>query len=260
MVKRKRKEASDAARFVLPEEEEEDMANEVVVVDEEAAEASRAGNKLLRKKKKRGVVYVARVPAYMKPAKLRYMLEQHGEVTNMYLTQEDERVRLRRKRAGGSKKPKFTEAWFEFKDRKVAKLVARSLNNTKLGAAAGSKSSFWHDNLWNIKYLSKFTWEHLTEKREHERHVREHRLRIELDQVRRDNEFFLTRVAQAKQLGKMEERKRKAGTLREEDTRSRRTFMQRTKAGGSRSKKDGGTRGDTRAKLSSSLIKALGGS
>jgi ESF2/ABP1 family protein len=153
MVKRKRKEASDDARFVLPE---------VAAVDEEAAEASRAGNKLLRKKKKRGVVYVARVPAYMKPAKLRYMLEQHGEVTNMYLTQEDERVRLRRKRAGGSKKPKFTEAWFEFKDRKVAKLVARSLNNTKLGAAAGSKSSFWHDNLWNIKYLSKFTWEHLT--------------------------------------------------------------------------------------------------
>ena len=70
-------------------------------------EAAAQTDKLVKKKKKRGVVYVAKVPPYMKPAKLRHILEQHGKVTNMHFTQEDESVRHRRRKNGGSKKPKF---------------------------------------------------------------------------------------------------------------------------------------------------------
>jgi len=33
---------------------------------------------------------------------------------------------------GGNKNIKFTEGWVEFKDKKVARMVALSLNNTKM--------------------------------------------------------------------------------------------------------------------------------
>ena len=49
----------------------------------------------------------------------------------------------------------------EFHDKRVAKTVALMLNNTPIG---GKKRSYYHDDLWNIKYLSKFRWTHLTEK------------------------------------------------------------------------------------------------
>lgn len=49
----------------------------------------------------------------------------------------------------------------EFERKKVAKAVAESLNATIIG---GKKRSFYHDDIWNIKYLPHFKWSHLTEK------------------------------------------------------------------------------------------------
>ena len=66
-----------------------------------------------------------------------------------------------RKKFGGSKKKNFTEGWVEFLDKRVAKAVARTLNSMPIG---GQKRNYYHDDLWNIKYLPKFKWGHLTEK------------------------------------------------------------------------------------------------
>jgi hypothetical protein len=44
--------------------------------------------KLQARYDKRGVVYISRVPPFMKPAKLRHLLEQHGEVLRLYLAAE----------------------------------------------------------------------------------------------------------------------------------------------------------------------------
>lgn len=41
----------------------------------------------------------------------------------------------------------------EFLQKKIAKQVAASLNNTLIG---GKKSSRWHDEIWNIKYLHRY--------------------------------------------------------------------------------------------------------
>jgi len=38
---------------------------------------------------------------------------------------------------------------------RVAKAVAVTLNNTPIG---GRKRHYYHDDLWNIKYPSKFQW------------------------------------------------------------------------------------------------------
>lgn len=43
--------------------------------------------------------------------------------------------------------------WIEFADKKVAKQVAESLNNTAIG---GKKGDFYHDDIWNLKYLKNF--------------------------------------------------------------------------------------------------------
>ena len=45
----------------------------------------------------------------------------------------DESVRKKRKKFGGSGRKAFTEGWVEFQDKKIAKKVACSLNNTIIG-------------------------------------------------------------------------------------------------------------------------------
>lgn len=89
----------------------------------------------------------------------------------------------------------------EFEEKKVAKMVAQDVNGTLIGRwcdgmlprasmhsglelclnfccswdswcciwykhliAGGKKRNFYHDDMWNIKYLKGFKWRHLTEK------------------------------------------------------------------------------------------------
>ena len=79
-----------------------------------------------------------------------------------FLSFSDPVVQQRRKKFGGNKRRNYTEGWVEFADKRVAKAVAVTLNNTPVG---GRKRHYYHDDLWNIKYLSKFRWTHLTEKK-----------------------------------------------------------------------------------------------
>jgi hypothetical protein len=56
--------------------------------------------------------------------------------------------------------PLALTGWVEFADKKIAKAVALTLNNTAIG---GKKHGFYHDDIWNIKYLKGFKWTNLTE-------------------------------------------------------------------------------------------------
>ena len=62
-------------------------------------------------------------------------------------------MRQKRKEGGGNGSKQFSEGWIEFSDKKVAKQVAESLNNTSIG---GKKGDFYHDDIWNLKYLKNF--------------------------------------------------------------------------------------------------------
>ena len=85
------------------------------------------------KLKKRGVLYLARVPPRMDPTKVRRMLSEFGEVTRVYLEEEDKSARKRRHKATGkSGSKRYKEGWIEFAEKKVAKRVAASLNNTPI--------------------------------------------------------------------------------------------------------------------------------
>ena len=100
------------------------------------------------KQDKTGVVYLSRIPPYMKPDKVRHLLSKHGKIGRIYLTPEDPAIRKKRKAMGGNKKQSFVDGWVEFEDKAVAKRVATTLNTTPIG---GKQFSFYSADLWNIK-------------------------------------------------------------------------------------------------------------
>lgn len=92
---------------------------------------------------RRGVIYMSKVPPFMKPNKIRSLLEPYGEISRLYLQEESRR--------GSSKQ--FHEGWIEYTDKSIARNVADSLNNTKIGF---KKGDYYHDDTWNLKYLKGF--------------------------------------------------------------------------------------------------------
>merc|ERR1719278_1234500 len=79
--------------------------------------------------------------------------------------------------------------------KKVAKSVADSLNSIPVGGKRKSKA---HDQTWNIKYLPRFKWVHLSERLAYEAAVRQQRLRTEISQVKREAEHFKSSVESGK--------------------------------------------------------------
>ncbi|KAL8471218.1 hypothetical protein ACS0TY_028140 [Phlomoides rotata] len=162
--------------------------------------------KEVEKAEKRGVCYLSRVPPHMDPLKLRQILSQYGEIQRLYLTPEDPAAQVRRKKSGGFRGKEFSEGWVEFTDKKVAKRVAEMLNGEQFGGK--KRSSFYYD-LWNIKYLSKFKWDDLTEEIALKNATREQKLSLELSAAKRERDFYLSKVDQSKAISKIGERLKK---------------------------------------------------
>ena len=133
-------------------------------------------------------------------------MEQYGVVSNIYLVPEDKSIRKNRKKSGGNTRKKYVEGWIEFEDKKLAKRVAESLNNTKIG---GKKRSYYHDDIWNLKYLKGFKWRHLTEKIAYDRRMRETRLNAEMAKAARENNAYVEHVEQARLIEKIRARKKR---------------------------------------------------
>ncbi len=100
----------------------------------------------------------------------------------------------------------FTEGWVEFTNKKLAKKVALSLNNTQIG---GKRRSRWFDEIWNIKYLPKFKWGHLNERLAYERAVHQQRMRAEISQVKKESNFYIQNVEKNERLKKVEKKLKK---------------------------------------------------
>ncbi|ELK02673.1 activator of basal transcription 1 [Pteropus alecto] len=146
-----------------------------------------------------GIVYLGHLPPRFRPLHVRNLLSAYGEVGRVFFQPEDGFVRRKKKAAaaatGGKKRSKYskdyTEGWVEFRDKRIAKRVAASLHNTPMGARR--RSPFRYD-LWNLKYLHRFTWSHLSEHLAFERQVRRQRLRAEVAQAKRETDFYLRSV------------------------------------------------------------------
>jgi ESF2/ABP1 family protein len=158
------------------------------------------------KLRRRGVVYVARVPPRLTPTKLKALLSQFGEVTRVFLVEEDKVVRKRRRKMSGNGSKRYIEGWVEFASKQVAKHVAASLNTTPMSL---TKRNVHYGDLWALKYLHKFKWSHLTEKVAYERRVREQKLRLETLQARKETAAYKQQVETGQKLDKIQERRRK---------------------------------------------------
>jgi len=104
----------------------------------------------------------------------------------------------------------FTEGWVEFASKRVARVVASTLNSTQVG---GKRRSPWYSDLWNIKYLPRFTWGLLNERLAYERAVHKSRLRTEVSIVKQETEHFALSVKQAKREKKLKSRGKIEGEM-----------------------------------------------
>ena len=163
--------------------------------------------------KKTGVIYLSRIPPFMKPSTLKTLLSPFGSIGRLFLTPEDSSTHTRRVKHGGNRKKSYVDGWVEFLSKKDAKMVANVLNGNIVG---GKKGSYYHDDVWNIRYLKGFKWSHLTEQISNENAERAARLRAEIARERKENREFVRDVER----GKMIEGIRRTRAARESDARA----------------------------------------
>ena len=183
--------------------------------------------------KRSGVVYLSRIPPFMKPTKLRSLLEPYGAINRIFLTPEDPASHTRRVRNGGNKKRSFTDGWVEFVDKKDAKHACELLNAKIIG---GKKGSYYHDDVWNLLYLRGFKWNNLTAQISEENAERAARLKAEISKTTKENKDFVQNVERAKMLegmGAKKAAKRRKGE--EDDVESKDPIVkEKVKKGGER--------------------------
>ena len=155
---------------------------------------------------RRGVVFLGTIPPFMKPTKLRQLLNEYGETDRMYLAPEDPAIRAKRKKFGGNTGKKFVEGWVEFRNKKDAKKAAEMLHGRQVG---GKRRSAHYYDLWNIRYLPKFKWDNLTEEMEYQKALREKKIQLELAVAKKERDFYIEKMDQAKALEAMKERRAK---------------------------------------------------
>ncbi|VDK45325.1 unnamed protein product [Anisakis simplex] len=152
--------------------------------------------------KKSGIIYFQSLPPLFTVSKMRDEMSKLGEVGRIYLQAE------KRRNSMGKVRKRFVEGWVEFKDKRLAKRIAASLNATPVG---GKRRSASRETLWTMKYLSGFKWTHLKEQVAYEQKVEQQRMRAEISQVKRQANFFAEQVEKGKQLKKLEEKVLKKG-------------------------------------------------
>ncbi|KAL2000552.1 hypothetical protein VTN02DRAFT_2939 [Thermoascus thermophilus] len=170
--------------------------------------------KLPNKKNKTGVIYLSSLPPYLKPSALKSILLQRGfgPITKVFLTPATPPPGASSLKKSNRRKT-YTDGWVEFASKKTAKICAETLNATIVG---GKKGGYYHDDVWNMKYLKGFKWADLMEQVQRERSEREAKRRIEDARARKEEKVFLQGVEKGKviegiQKKKQEKEKRKRG-------------------------------------------------
>lgn len=154
--------------------------------------------------KKSGVIYLSRIPPFMKPAKLRSLLEIHGKINRIFLAPQDPAAHKRRVRAGGNKKKMYTEGWVEFVKKTDAKRVCELLNAQTIG---GKKGNYYRDDIWTLMYLKGFKWHNLTEQIAAENAERSNRMMAEISRTTKENKEFVRNVEKGKMLDGIKSKK-----------------------------------------------------
>eukprot|EP00238_Polyblepharides_amylifera_P002345 CAMPEP_0196593338 /NCGR_PEP_ID=MMETSP1081-20130531/75363_1 /TAXON_ID=36882 /ORGANISM="Pyramimonas amylifera, Strain CCMP720" /LENGTH=251 /DNA_ID=CAMNT_0041917295 /DNA_START=173 /DNA_END=928 /DNA_ORIENTATION=- len=184
----------------------------------------------------RGIVYMSYIPPCLKANKVRTLLTAHGaEILRIYLAPEDPALAKRRRQAGGKRGKRFVEGWIEFANKRDAKKLSRVLNGQNMGGKHFAKHKY---DLWSLKYLKGFKWDHLTEEIAYQNAVRDQKMAVELRNAKKERDFYLSRVDKAHAIDAMEARKAKReGAEEEEEEEGRPGGGEEETAGGGPKKK-----------------------
>ena len=145
---------------------------------------------LKEKNRRSGVLYMSRVPIGMKISDLRKLLEDYG-MERCYLVP----LKKKMENIDGKKVQAYKEGWIEFDDKIYAKLAEYQLNGKQIG---GGRKCPYKDELWNLKYLHKFKWNDLVENLTMEKKMQEKKLKIEIAQSKRENDFIIKNYEKSK--------------------------------------------------------------
>ncbi|KAI0445754.1 Pre-rRNA-processing protein ESF2 [Xylaria telfairii] len=151
--------------------------------------------------KRSGVIYISRIPPFMKPGTVRSIFERFGKINRVYLSPEDPQVRARRIQQGQNRKKNFNEGWLEFIQKADAKTAVELLNGTTLAEVGmAKKGSYYRDDIWSLRYLKGFKWHNLTEQIAAETAERQSRMRAEISKAAKENKEFVRNIQKAKEL------------------------------------------------------------
>jgi len=157
------------------------------------------------RKKKPGIIFLSSIPTGMNVSQTTSFFSEFGKVGRVFLQPDSKGEKIK---GGGGKDEQlaknFKEGWIEFLSKTVAKQVAKELNTSQVGGKKRSKS---HHQLWNLKYLPRFKWIHLSERLAYETAVRQQRMRTEISQVKREAQNFKACVDQKKRQKKSKREK-----------------------------------------------------
>lgn len=195
------------------------------------------------KKNKTGVIYFSSLPPYLKPFALKNLLETRsfGPITRVFLSPEVRPASAPRRRS--NKRKTYSDGWVEFASKKTAKICAETLNATIIG---GKKGGWYHDDVWNMKYLKGFRWADLMEQVQRERSEREARKRVEDSRARKEDKVFLEGYEKGKVIEGIQKKNEEKGKKKKDSAKEvRMVFKQNeVKLGRDKSAEDPGRLGD----------------
>lgn len=167
-----------------------------------------------KKKLKTGVLYLPRLPPFLKPSTLRTLLTpytRHG-ISRLFLTPEPHASRIQRLRSGGNRKRLFLDGWVECFSKTDAKTLAETLNGRTMG---GKKGGRWRDDVWALRYLRDFKWGDLVGERRDEDAERGSRVEAERRRDKKERELYVRDVQRGKveltREGKAKKKREKEG-------------------------------------------------
>ncbi len=147
------------------------------------------------KTSKPGVIYLSSLPPYLKPSALRNLLTQRGfsPISRLFLAPASKAKNHHSTQK--SSRQLYAEGWIEFALKKTAKRCAETLNANTVG---GRKGGFYHDDIWNMKYLRGVGWDDLMAQVREERREEEVRRMEERGQIARETKEFMEGVERGK--------------------------------------------------------------
>jgi len=143
-----------------------------------------------KKVRRSGIIYISYIPEGMTVSLIRKQLQKYG-VNRIYLVPDMANTKSK-------KRQNYKEGWIEFTDKIMAKLCEYELSGKLFGGK--KRNNKFREEIWNLKYLNKFKWHHLMEKLQFNRKLREYRMKAELAQTKRENNFIVETFEQSRKL------------------------------------------------------------